>query len=161
MKIAVSSSGKEMDASLDPAFGRCKYFIIFDTVNNGVDIVQNPGFGMTGGAGAAAVEVLKKWGVDEIITGRVGPKAKPLLEQAGIAVSENRSGRIGDFLPKAGAVSQNPGRRNGSDRATQVRNPGVYCYCDACGYWSADDAGVPCFKLKCPNCNRILERKYR
>jgi predicted Fe-Mo cluster-binding NifX family protein len=161
MKIAVTSDGKGMEAFLDPAFGRCQYFVVFDTVTNECDSVPNPGLGMAGGAGATAAEFLKNLGVDEIITGRVGLKARPILERAGIVLSESRSGKIGDILSETGAASQNPGRPDGSDHPTPGRSPAGYCFCDSCGYRTADDAGVPCFKLKCPNCKSILERKYR
>ena len=30
MKIALSSSGKDLNSSLDLRFGRCEYFIIYD-----------------------------------------------------------------------------------------------------------------------------------
>jgi predicted Fe-Mo cluster-binding NifX family protein len=30
MKIAISSSGKDLDAQLDPRFGRCRHFLIVD-----------------------------------------------------------------------------------------------------------------------------------
>ena len=31
MKLAITSQGKDLDAALDPRFGRCQYFIIIDT----------------------------------------------------------------------------------------------------------------------------------
>ena len=30
MKIAISSTGKDLDCQIDPRFGRCQYFIIVD-----------------------------------------------------------------------------------------------------------------------------------
>ena len=31
MKIAISSMGRDLDALIDPRFGRCAYFVIVDT----------------------------------------------------------------------------------------------------------------------------------
>jgi len=30
MKIAISSSGKDLHAQIDPRFGRCQYFVFID-----------------------------------------------------------------------------------------------------------------------------------
>jgi predicted Fe-Mo cluster-binding NifX family protein len=162
MKIAISSDGKGMDAYLDPAFGRCKYFVIYDTIENRYNIVPNPGFGASQGAGLTAVDLMKNLGVNQIITGRVGPKAIPLLKRAGISVSANRSGRIADILSEFRTASKPPRTENDSKSMTleQINNPAGYCFCESCGYHRMGDAGAPCFKLRCPHCNRALERKY-
>ena len=34
MKVAISATGNNLEAQVDPAFGRSKYFIIYDTDTN-------------------------------------------------------------------------------------------------------------------------------
>jgi len=41
MKIAVSSQGAEMTSRVDPRFGRAQYFIIVDTSNDEVKVIEN------------------------------------------------------------------------------------------------------------------------
>jgi len=36
--------------------------------------------------------------------------------------------------------------------------PGGKCVCRKCGYSVPHKRGVPCFKLRCPNCGSKLER---
>ena len=41
MKIAVSSSGKDLDSQVDPRFGRCAYFVIVETENMSFEAFDN------------------------------------------------------------------------------------------------------------------------
>jgi len=167
MKVAISSTDNNLDAHVEPAFGRCKYFIIYDTDTNTHKIIQNLGAGMSGGAGSTAVQIVMAQGATEIITGKVGLKSRPLLERAGITISENRTGRIADILstfgvtrqPEKTAIQQDP--VSVKDAHQSDRNPVGYCFCEACRYQGAGDPGEPCFKQRCPQCNCGLERKYR
>jgi len=166
MNVAISATTNNLDAHVDPAFGRCQYFVIFDTDTHTHKIIPNPGAGKTGGAGSTAIQTVMEQGVTEIITGRVGPKSRPLLERAGITIFENRTGRIADILsayeitlqPETTAMSQDPVSVKKAPQPT--KNPGGYCFCQACGYKSAGAPGDPCFKQRCPQCNCGLERKY-
>jgi len=54
MRIAISSSGKTLDAEVDPRFGRCPYFIIADTVTGGFEVADYSSAAAGGGAGISA-----------------------------------------------------------------------------------------------------------
>ena len=167
MKVAITATGNNMESQVDPAFGRCKYFIIYDTDTNAHKAIPNQGTDMTGSAGSTAVQTMIEQGVAEIITGKIGLKSRPLLERAGITISENRTGTIADTLstfeatpqPEVAGIQQDtvPSKKS----SQSGRNPVGYCFCQACGYQSAGDPGEPCFKQRCPICNCGLERKYQ
>lgn len=84
MKIGISSDGKNLDSSLDLRFGRCSYFVIYDTESNEVKVVENGGQSSKGGAGIAAAQQLIDENVDVVITGNLGPNAFELIEKANI-----------------------------------------------------------------------------
>jgi len=61
MKIAISATGKTLDAEVDPRCGRCQYFIIADTETDGFEALDNSSATAAGGAGISAAQmVLKK-----------------------------------------------------------------------------------------------------
>ena len=41
MKLAVSAGGNSLDATVDPRFGRCGYFIIVDTNDQSFQAFEN------------------------------------------------------------------------------------------------------------------------
>ena len=86
MKIAVSSTGKEMTSALDPRFGRCAYFAIHDTDTDDTVYVENAGASATGGAGIAASQQIIDKDVDAVITGAMGPNAFRGINASGIKV---------------------------------------------------------------------------
>ena len=51
MKICVTSQGDNLDAQVDPRFGRCPYFIIVDTDTSEFEAIQNPNVNGMGGVG--------------------------------------------------------------------------------------------------------------
>jgi len=51
MKVAVSASGTDSNAQIDPRFGRCEYLLIIDIDNMDIDIYPNDYRDMSGGAG--------------------------------------------------------------------------------------------------------------
>ena len=51
MKIAVTSTGSDLDAQVDPRFGRAEYLLIVDTDNLEFQVIENPGTQAPGGAG--------------------------------------------------------------------------------------------------------------
>ena len=89
MKIAISSTGKELDSAVDPRFGRCAYFIIvdIDKENKKFDVVKtiaNPNVAVGGGAGVSAAQLIANEGAEAVITGNIGPRAHDVFQQLGI-----------------------------------------------------------------------------
>ncbi|MGB3995670.1 NifB/NifX family molybdenum-iron cluster-binding protein [Acetomicrobium sp.] len=94
MKLAVTAQGKDLDAALDPRFGRCQYFIIIDLDAGKHEAVVNKYATEAGGAGIQSAQLLADYGVDVLVTGKVGPKAARALKEAGIEVYAMTSGRV-------------------------------------------------------------------
>ncbi|WP_419662436.1 dinitrogenase iron-molybdenum cofactor biosynthesis [Desulfosarcina variabilis str. Montpellier] len=62
MKIAISSKGTDLDAQVDPQFGRCQYFIIVDAATEAFEVVDNKAATLSGGAGIQAAQTVQKVG---------------------------------------------------------------------------------------------------
>lgn len=91
MKIALSSSGKDLDSNLDLRFGRCPYFIIYDSDTDEFKTLDNKGQQSSGGAGIAAAQQLIDESVDIIISSSIGPNAYELLDDAGVKMYKGNS----------------------------------------------------------------------
>lgn len=94
MKVAVSSSGKELSSDIDPRFGRCSYFLIVDTETMEFEVVSNTGVGAAHGAGIQAAQLVSSKGVMVVLTGNVGPNAYSALRVSSIEVITGVSGTV-------------------------------------------------------------------
>jgi predicted Fe-Mo cluster-binding NifX family protein len=89
-KIAVSSEGPDMDARVDPRFGRAAGFMIIDQDTMAFEYVDNGSSQvMAQGAGIQAAEIVAATGARVLLTGFVGPKAFQALNAAGITIGQN------------------------------------------------------------------------
>jgi predicted Fe-Mo cluster-binding NifX family protein len=100
MKICITAMGDNLDANVDPRFGRCKYFLIIDTDSMNVNPISNESMMASGGAGIQAAQMVAKTGVDTVITGNVGPNAFQTLKSAGIKIITGVNGNIKDVVDK-------------------------------------------------------------
>jgi predicted Fe-Mo cluster-binding NifX family protein len=80
MKTAITSSGNSMDSTLDQRFGRCNYFVIYDSESQGIELIPNPNKDAEDGAGPASVQLLASRNVQKIVSGEFGLKIKDLLD---------------------------------------------------------------------------------
>lgn len=94
MKIAVSADGNNLDAPIDPRFGRCRFFIIVDTDDMRVETLDNESIALSGGAGIQAAQFLASKEVEVVITGNIGPNAVSALSAAGIEVVTGQAGIV-------------------------------------------------------------------
>jgi len=100
LKIAISSSGKDLESLIDPRFGRCPYFIIIDIDTLSYELLTNPTVGALHGAGIQAAQLIVSKGVNAILTGNIGPNAFNALSAVGIDVYTQASGIIKDAIEK-------------------------------------------------------------
>jgi len=99
MKIAVTSTGNDLSSTIEPAFGRAPYFIVVDLDTMNWEAVDNLGTAkLSHGAGIQAGKTIKDKGAEVLITGRVGPKALQVLNQAGIRIITDAEGRVEDVI---------------------------------------------------------------
>jgi predicted Fe-Mo cluster-binding NifX family protein len=112
MKVAVTSTGKNMSSEVDQRFGRAPCFIIFDTDTGEARSLDNlVNVNAIQGAGIQAGENIVREGVDVVITGHCGPNAFRTLNAAGIKVVIGASGTIENALEKyeEGDLKENSG----------------------------------------------------
>jgi predicted Fe-Mo cluster-binding NifX family protein len=80
MKVAITSSGNTLESTLDQRFGRCGFFMIYDTETKGMEFIPNPNKDTQEGAGPASVQLVASRNVQKIISGEFGIKIKSLLD---------------------------------------------------------------------------------
>ena len=111
MKVAVSASGPSLDASVDPRFGRCAYFIIVETDTMQFEAIPNSAQYAGGGAGIQAAQTVASKGVQVVLTGNVGPNAHQALSAAGIQIVTGAYGTVREVVTKykEGRLGSAPG----------------------------------------------------
>ena len=102
MKIAVTSQGKGLYSEIDPHFGRCSYFIIYDMESEDFEFFDNSAIAASGGAGVQAAQTIVNKKVDVLITGNIGPNAFKVLNAAFIKVYSGISGKVFEAIIKLG-----------------------------------------------------------
>lgn len=84
MKLAVTSTGNSPESGMCEKFGRCKFFVIYDTETENYEAIENFAKTMDSGAGPKAAEMIIMREVEVLLTGHVGDKAEEALNKAGI-----------------------------------------------------------------------------
>ncbi len=69
-----------MESILDERFGRCSYFVIYDTESKSTEFIPNPNKDAENGAGPASVQVVASRNVSKIVSGEFGMKIKSLVD---------------------------------------------------------------------------------
>jgi len=100
MKIAISSTGQNLDASVDARFGRCQYFIIIEPETMKFEAIPNPSITATHGAGIQTSQLIASKGATVVLTGNCGPNAFQTLSAAGIEVIVGVTGTVKDAIEK-------------------------------------------------------------
>ena len=100
MKIAVTSTGKDLDAQVDPRFGRCEYFLIVDTDTMDYEAVVNENAQSRGGSGIQAGQFMAQRDVKAVLTGNCGPNAFQTLSAVGIEIFTGVNGVVREVVDR-------------------------------------------------------------
>ncbi|OFY44238.1 MAG: hypothetical protein A2X18_01100 [Bacteroidetes bacterium GWF2_40_14] len=80
MKVAITSTGNSLEAKLDSRFGRCSYFVVYDTESKATEFVPNSNKENIEGAGPASVQLVASRGVKKVVSGEFGAKVKSIFD---------------------------------------------------------------------------------
>jgi len=100
MKICITSTGTSLDSNVDPRFGRCPYFIIYDIDTDTFEAIDNASRQAVGGAGIQAGQFIASKNAGAVITGNFGPNAYRVLQTAGIKTYSQVSGTVKEAIEK-------------------------------------------------------------
>ena len=99
MKIAVTSRGTDMDAQVDPRFGRAAYILIVDSETFDFEVLDNKeNVNALKGAGIQAASMVSNKAANVLLTGFCGPNAFKVMQAAKIGVANNAEGSVGDAV---------------------------------------------------------------
>lgn len=96
-RVAVSSAGESLESPVDPRFGRCPYFVIFED-GQAHRAVGNSGRALGNGAGIQAAQQVLDLGVDTVVTGDIGPNAFRVLAAGGVRMFVKCTGTVGSAM---------------------------------------------------------------
>ena len=117
MKVAVSSSGQDLNSPIDPRFGRCAYFLVVETDDMSFEVFDNESAGLGGGAGIQSTQFIISKGAKAVITGNCGPNAVKTLSVGGVEVFLGNTGIVRKVLQKL---------KNGELTSTNIANASEY-----------------------------------
>ncbi len=99
MKIAVTSTGSDLDAEVDPRFGRAAFILVVDEDTINVEVIDNEeNVNAFKGAGINAATAIHDKGASVLLTGYCGPNAFKTLSAANIKVVQSVSGTVQEAL---------------------------------------------------------------
>lgn len=95
MKIAVTSTGQDLDSPMDPRFGRAAYILIVDADSLAFEVLDNAeNLNAFKGAGIQAATMISDKQADVLLTGFCGPNAFKTLDAARVKVAGDVSGTV-------------------------------------------------------------------
>lgn len=84
MKLIITATSPDLNAQVDPRFGRAAHFLIIDLDSMEWQAVTNPALNTSGGAGIQAAQFVADQECDAVVSGNFGPNAYNALKTAGL-----------------------------------------------------------------------------
>ncbi|MBD3248718.1 dinitrogenase iron-molybdenum cofactor biosynthesis protein [Candidatus Woesearchaeota archaeon] len=179
-KIAISSTGNNLDNDIDPRFGRCPYFFIIeieDKKTKHAKAIENTAAQQAGGAGITSAQIVADEGVDAVIAVNVGPRAFDVFSQLEIkiyntepctvkqAVQRFIAGELKEASTPTGPMhmgmsGQNSGAGSGIGKGQGLRNTQeeTRCFCEKCKLSMPAPEGKDCSQVNCPKCGSAMKK---
>lgn len=108
MKVCVTAAAGDLNAQVDPRFGRCQYFVLVDSDTMAFEAMANEATAAPGGAGIQAAQTVVNKGVAVLISGNIGPNAFQVLSTAGVKIVTGAYGTVKEAIElyKNGKLSE-------------------------------------------------------
>lgn len=101
MKIAFPTAGSSLDSTIEDVFGRAKGFLIYDTETNEIKTIDNTSnLSAAHGVGMKSAEIISRADINVIVCKNCGPKAKDVLESAGVKIIVTDESSISEAIKK-------------------------------------------------------------
>ncbi|MCK4932757.1 MAG: NifB/NifX family molybdenum-iron cluster-binding protein, partial [Candidatus Aminicenantes bacterium] len=97
-KIFVTAQGKDLEADIDPRFGRAEYFLVVDPETMDFEVLENPNKNAVQGGGIQSAQLAAEKNASVVITGQCGPNAERVLNSSGIQMITGAHGKAKDAL---------------------------------------------------------------
>ena len=111
MKIVISAKGPDLEAQVDPRFGRSSYFLLVNPESMEYEVLPNgQNVQAAQGAGIQAAALIARQRPGALLTGNCGPKAYHTLLAAGISVFLGVAGSVRDAVQEFRAGKLTPAR---------------------------------------------------
>ena len=98
MKICVTATGGEKNSQVDPRFGRCAYYVFYDTETKAFEPTVNENASGMSGVGIRNAQLMTERGVQVLISGHIGPNAARVLQESGINVISGITGTVEEAI---------------------------------------------------------------
>ncbi|MGB3458230.1 MAG: NifB/NifX family molybdenum-iron cluster-binding protein [Halobacteriota archaeon] len=111
MKICVTATAGDLNAQVDPRFGRSQYFVFVDSDTMAFEAMANEAIAAPGGAGIQAAQAVVNKGVSVVISGNIGPNAFQVLSTAGVKIATGAYGTVQEAVEmyKTGGLNETGG----------------------------------------------------
>jgi predicted Fe-Mo cluster-binding NifX family protein len=97
-RIFITAQGKDLEADIDPRFGRAEYFLILDPVTQQFEVLENPNKNAAHGVGIQSARLAAEKNASVVITGHCGPNAERVLNSSGIRIVTGAEGKIEEAI---------------------------------------------------------------
>ncbi|SRR5574344_1828619 len=84
MKIAIAANESQVKSHVDPHFGRCEWYCLYDTETKNIEFIENTARNQSGNSGCEAVTILLDKGVNIVVAGRFGSKVVEVFRSKNI-----------------------------------------------------------------------------
>ena len=99
MKLFLTANGENLKNHIDSSFGRCSFFLLYDTEDDSYEFIENIHKDEQTGVGTAVAQEAIDLEVNAVISLNPGPRAFNMLKEAGIEVYHINSGEnLSDVL---------------------------------------------------------------
>ena len=121
MKMCVTAMAGDLNAQVDPRFGRCQYFVFVDPDTMTFEAMPNDAIAAPG-AGTQAAQTIVNRGVDVLISGNIGPNAFQVLSTAGAKIAAGAYGTVKEAVEmyKSGRFADGSGGSFCDEKALRV-----------------------------------------